>query len=165
MSSRKKQIADFLLGALVVRGLSQRNVSKALNIPYRSCQNYFSGSAAIPVEPYLKICRLLRVRPECPMIDWPRLSIEVEVLSQAKGFVEVRANGKVRLPRRLIEIATANNGPLSRVSAPEWLLILAGLVPGGNLGGAGTQPYVWQRWAGVEFYCPVPDSTGKAAGQ
>ena len=58
------ELAKRLRDVLILRRRSQRDVSRELNIPYRTLQNYLSGDVKIPAVVMMRICHLLGVESD-----------------------------------------------------------------------------------------------------
>lgn len=57
------ELAVRLRAALKKKGVSMRTISEHLEIPYRTVQNYISGSQKIPAIFLLKVCHLTGIEP------------------------------------------------------------------------------------------------------
>ncbi|WP_333825960.1 helix-turn-helix domain-containing protein [Pinisolibacter sp.] len=58
------EIASRLRDILKLKGISLRDISDALEMPYRTVQNYMTGSSKIPATFVFGVCHILDVEPD-----------------------------------------------------------------------------------------------------
>jgi len=56
-------LAGRLRDVLRLKGISLRDISTALDMPYRTIQNYMTGSTKIPATFVFEVCHLIDVEP------------------------------------------------------------------------------------------------------
>lgn len=58
------ELARRLRDVLKQKGISQRDISAGLDMPYRTVQNYLSGEIRIPATFVFRLCHLIDVEPD-----------------------------------------------------------------------------------------------------
>ncbi len=58
------ELVERLRRVLKQKGVSQRDLSSTLGVPYRSVQNYLSGDTRIPAVFFIEVCRYIGVEME-----------------------------------------------------------------------------------------------------